>query len=1336
MRALRRSTVALASLIFVTPLASCGGHANAPDYPPLASAGREAWSGTSPVEVQLYRIEYRFEQDGRWTRTLHERYAIRAAAAVESWGATEARWSPWRMERPTIRATVRGTDGAETKLDPAALSDAAAYPEAPDVYADERVLRGPLPNVGVGVTVDETIVTRSKRPFAQSGEYFQIAVQTGVPREKVEIVVDVPEGMQLEWLIRDAQVETSDVAKGGRRVISFTGGPFEPLRAVEEGTPSDVPTWPSVAFTTGATWKKVAAEYRELVDRKLDGANLEGVVARVVQKDDPARAKAQKLLAWMRDRVRYVGVEFGDSSVVPRTPDETLKHGYGDCKDQAVLLTGLLRAAGVKAQVVLLRVGGGEDVIGKLPALNAFNHAIVMIPGATPIYVDPTATRARAGDLLVGEQGRWALPADDATEALVRLPQADATDNVFREVRRVDFSEHGRARVVESRSASGVIERSLRDSFDADSTGLAKWHAERADKTYRAEPGALEVGNPKDLEKPFGVTLEAKNARVAMTGLQDASTWLEPLSAFSWVPDALTRGDKRRNDLAIGMPHTSTVVYELHPPAGFTLDKRPAPQKLALGPATLEQAVETREAGVTLITYSLVVPKSRWTPREVQDFRVAYDRLTSEKPTRVEFVHPGLAHHRARAYDKEVATYRADLDKRPGALSKLRYAASLRALGFGGAARRLDDEVAATDPSDADFWGYIAFDRACDLFGRSTREGWDREGAIAAYRKARERDPKSLYATTSLVSVLEHDAKAERYAPGAQLIEAAGLLHAVPFAELAAYDDAAWVYNELFDLMWAGQYQAVRERAKELPRESLAEVPVVVSAAMIGGPAAGLAEVDRLAVPAARRNATLVSAADVLIQQRRYPDAALLLSTAAAATSEPSLKARAADIGKTRALDPRTLPAEKADEVVKKVSLQCASGSLSLADDLAPIVSKRMVDEKGKHSIDEICKAIAPVPAELERKRAVFTDVMAAMLDLRAEGSDATGYRVRVTLQSATWFQYVVREGKQLQLRATSAHPSELGCEALAQSKAGNKAAATQWLDWARELVKPGGGDDPLRDWPFVRLWTDKKDDVEVSAAALCAQGGHVALATPTLLAARATATGERATILANALALAYDDEEHDADVLSWGDKLAKELPKSKIAWGFVRGPLRSLGKLQEWRDRAADRLAKEPNELEAIEELAGAEAALGHGKEARALGERAIATGKATANTYNSQAWRSLYFGPPTDKDLGYALQAVTLAPGAGGIMNTLAAIDAELGHVADAIDHFRRSLELRGDPQLGDGDWYVYGRIAEQLGLPEEAKAAYRKIKPAKRSEGTYSVRELADRRLKGLK
>ena len=44
------------------------------------------------------------------------------------------------------------------------------------------------------------------------------------------------------------------------------------------------------------------------------------------------------LLAFTHDRVRYTGLEFGLQSLVPATPQETLKRRFGDCKDKSTLL--------------------------------------------------------------------------------------------------------------------------------------------------------------------------------------------------------------------------------------------------------------------------------------------------------------------------------------------------------------------------------------------------------------------------------------------------------------------------------------------------------------------------------------------------------------------------------------------------------------------------------------------------------------------------------------------------------------------------------------------------------------------------------------------------------------------------------------------------------------------------------------------------------------------------------------------------------------------------------------------------------------------------------------
>src|SRR5205823_9097961 len=100
--------------------------------------------------------------------------------------------------------------------------------------------------------------------------------------------------------------------------------------------------------------------------------------------------RIERLLERVHKDIRYTGLEFGEASIVPSRPAETLKRRYGDCKDQATLLVALLRAAGIPAQVALLDTGPGTDIEPELPGLGSFDHAIVFVPGPRPVWIDPT----------------------------------------------------------------------------------------------------------------------------------------------------------------------------------------------------------------------------------------------------------------------------------------------------------------------------------------------------------------------------------------------------------------------------------------------------------------------------------------------------------------------------------------------------------------------------------------------------------------------------------------------------------------------------------------------------------------------------------------------------------------------------------------------------------------------------------------------------------------------------------------------------------------------------------------------------------------------------------
>ena len=376
-----------------------------PDYPEHARVERAASKADAPVEVLLFREEFVLDDKGGFTQTTRQRYRILTDEGVTAWGFSGAAWSPWFMDKPSISATVTSPTGEPSSLDPAALTESAAYPDAPQMYRDARSLRGPLPNLKVGAVVDETIVTHTSKPYFGAAYAHYVPVQVEVPRERVEIVVDVPESASFAYELRDAKLEVDDARAKGRRRLTLRGGPFGAVRPTEALAPSDVPEWPELVFTSGTSWRELARAYAGSVDEAIraDKDRLEAVAQTVVAPSDSPAVKADKLLAWIRKRVRYVGVELGEAAVTPHGPDATLRDGYGDCKDQAVLLVALMHAKGIAAEAVLININPLYELSG--PAVISFDHCITYLP-EWDLYADTTAAGAPFGTVGFAEYGK------------------------------------------------------------------------------------------------------------------------------------------------------------------------------------------------------------------------------------------------------------------------------------------------------------------------------------------------------------------------------------------------------------------------------------------------------------------------------------------------------------------------------------------------------------------------------------------------------------------------------------------------------------------------------------------------------------------------------------------------------------------------------------------------------------------------------------------------------------------------------------------------------------------------------------------------------------------
>ncbi|MDI3318422.1 DUF3857 domain-containing protein [Pinibacter soli] len=110
---------------------------------------------------------------------------------------------------------------------------------------------------------------------------------------------------------------------------------------------------------------------------------------------------ASLALRFVQDEVRYLGLEIGENSHKPHSPEEVFKNRFGDCKDKALLYASILQKGGLKAYVALVNTTLRNKLLDATPAPGHFDHAIVAIERSAGVYVfvDPTYTH-QGGDLI------------------------------------------------------------------------------------------------------------------------------------------------------------------------------------------------------------------------------------------------------------------------------------------------------------------------------------------------------------------------------------------------------------------------------------------------------------------------------------------------------------------------------------------------------------------------------------------------------------------------------------------------------------------------------------------------------------------------------------------------------------------------------------------------------------------------------------------------------------------------------------------------------------------------------------------------------------------------
>lgn len=1306
------------------------------------------------VQILLHEMVYRVDDRNRVEQTARWVYRILDRAGVEGWSDLETDWSPWYQERPRVRARISNPDGKVHLLQAKDILETSPGDDEEKTYSDDRVLSAPLPGVTVGSVVEEEIVGRDHQPYTPEGAFEGIQVAPGYVYGRLRIVVDVPEGFPFVFQARLLPpVKEKRETAGGRVRRTWEWDNLEPHGETETGLPPDISRKPSFSFSTCPSWKRVASAYDALTRDLLDSEAF-SVIRKEVGELDPAvpEKAVRRVVAWVHGKVRYTGLELGERSIVPAGPAEVLRRGFGDCKDKSVLAAGILRRAGIPARLALLRGGPGEDVDPSLPGLANFDHVILVVPGAKPVWADPTDAIPRGGALPRSDQGRWALVVGPETEALERTPQARSADNGILETRDVVLADSGAGSVEETSTFFGDAEEVARESWeDVTDSGMAAALADYLASEYRG--GVFVEGRVTGAADPaeaLRVRFRLNRFGRSITEDDTASLAILPGSALSWLPDELTAATPgpRRNRYLVSTPHVFHLEYRILPPAGFAPRTIPGDETLTLGTMSLERRFEPLENGGLRAVLRFDSGKAELTAAEFDQTRAALRKWLDTKPLVLHFDHLGKKALLDGNSVAAVAAYHRMAEKEPGkAIHRQRLARALLRVGFGDAAREAALEATRLDPASAAAFSTYAWTLQHDVLARRFAEGWDRDGAVRAYEKAialpSDDTGKDIF---DLAFVLEHDARGWRYAvPTPDLERAANCYRRLPADRL---DDAARG-NLALVLAHLGCFPEIRELAGAVEDPEVRDRLHLLAVAAEEGPEAAVREAAGIH-PEENRRSALDFAAGVLLQLRIYPAAARLAREAARGADDfLTREANADQIARlVRTEFPKDAPRTPSDTARRYLA---ALPSPAGADDalLQPLLSPDFLDDlTDPDALDrEAPRWADTVLAGLRVPREVYIDFFLSFPDIRVDGNDASGYIVEIGPGGgfpSTAYCYVVRQGGRLCVLGDSDHESGIGFHVLTLLEAKRFEEARFWLDhYGRRHPGNPFPVQPLDQVPFHVFWDGNHPDdlfrMRMAAVLMVRDGKRLREAAGILEKGRSDCTDElqRGAVDA-ALAALYSKIPDYPAMLGVSDRLVRNHPDAEFAVLARVTALRLANRAMEAEALLGEAARRNPSAKFHRRLRFSVLAAQERFDEAVSAFDALLAAGEVDAGALNTRAWMACFQGRVTERDLELARRAVSVsnAPGAADALHTLATLYAETGRGEEAMKVLCQVITARRRTRPTPPDWYVIGRLAEHYGLGPAARNAYARALESPAGEGrSLPCAELARRRLKNL-
>jgi hypothetical protein len=438
------------------------------------------------------------------------------------------------------------------------------------------------------------------------GEYWrQTNFQTSEPILKYRFTIHAPKKMEFLYHVSGIDLQPKITETKYTRVYEFEAFDIPPIKE-EKFMPALQDLEYSITISSLKSWNQLARWYYTLI-REQDHITpeIQKKTGQLLFGAKDQREKIRRLYEYVAKNILYIGIELGIWAIKPHPAELVFKEKYGDCKDKTILLSTMLKAAGIKSYPTLISSGDSSRVIQEVPSLSYFNHMILVAEtdeGSELIWLDPTVETAAFGYLPTGDQNRLAyIIVDEEKSYLAKSPVLPAEKNVKRVEMEIEVNPDLSISVKEDLFLSGSFNAEWRAKLkNIDPENLAERLRELAEMDTRAKMGKFKISDLNNMNEQLRITINY-DCDDYLTPVGDAYLLKLPMAEHPYA--ALLSENIRNYPVAIGKNFTLEHEIQVKIPNTFTIQSVPEDAAIKSELRSNELNLKRTDLGETSVKY-------------------------------------------------------------------------------------------------------------------------------------------------------------------------------------------------------------------------------------------------------------------------------------------------------------------------------------------------------------------------------------------------------------------------------------------------------------------------------------------------------------------------------------------------------------------------------------------------------------------------------------------------------------------------------------------------------------------------------------------------------------